>query len=260
MRRIIILSLTVTLGIAALSQYSSFLSSPPPSIAHQNPYKPLYRYPTDERIVALSFDDGPDPRYTLPIIKTLNDRGVKATFFVVGSQAEKHPDIISDMVRHGHEIGNHTWSHPEMDIIQLNALISEVKDTNELISQHTGQQITYFRPPKGVLTSDAREELGRMGFITVLWAIGIENSSAKTPEQMAQRVLNRIKPGDIILLHDGRLDRSTTVKALPLLLDGLTQKGYRAVTVGDLLNYAGNMRIQATRHPADATIPRPAQL
>lgn len=235
MRRMIILSFCVTFLVAALAQYSSFLSPLPPLIARQDPYKPLYRYDTDEKIVALSFDDGPAPRYTLPVLKILNDKGVKATFFVVGTEAEKYPEIIADITLQGHEISNHTWSHPEMDLIALDKLIFEVEETNRLINELTGKQNNFFRPPKGVITAEARKELGKAGFVTVLWAICIENSNAKTPEQMAQRVLDNIKPGDIILLHDGRLDRTSTVKALPILLDGLRQKGYKTVTVGDLL-------------------------
>lgn len=201
----------------------------------QNTEKVIYRKQTKNKVVALSFDDGPDPRYTLPILKILNEKGARATFYVVGSEAQKYPDIIRDIASQGHEVSNHTWSHPEMDQTPSGQVMSEVKATNLLIEKLTGRQNIYFRPPKGILPSHTKERLEQAGFITVLWTIGIENSKTNTPREMAERVLENIGPGSILLLHDGRLDRSKTVQAFPLLLEGLEQKGYRATTVEDLL-------------------------
>jgi len=195
----------------------------------------IYRNDSAGNVVALSFDDGPDPKYTVPILNILSDNNARATFFVVGSAAEKHPEIVFDIIKNGHEVANHTWSHPEMNNISNDQLMAEVNSTNTLINRLTGNQNTFFRPPKGIIKPESFKMLSDAGFITILWSIGIENSKAATPELMAQRVLENIKPGDIILLHDGRLDRTKTVQALPILLKGLKQKGYRAITVGELL-------------------------
>lgn len=191
-----------------------------------------------EKIVALSFDDGPDPRYTLPILKTLEENGARATFFVVGSEAEKNPDIVRDIDRQGHEVANHTWTHPDMAGVSVSQVMAEVHATNLLINRLTGKQNNYFRPPRGVLTPEAEVELTRAGYKIIMWDIGIENSKMKTPGEMAERVLKSTRPGEIILLHDGRLDRSKTVEALPILLEGLREKGYRATTVSEVLTKA----------------------
>lgn len=114
--------------------------------------------------MALSIDDGPDPRYTPPILKTLKDKGARATFFVVGSQAEKHPDIITEIDLQGHGLANHTWTHPQMTKIESGQLKAEVSATNLLISKLTGKQNEYFRPPRGELDQQAAAVLNRAGY------------------------------------------------------------------------------------------------
>ncbi|HBV99029.1 MAG: hypothetical protein JL50_18725 [Peptococcaceae bacterium BICA1-7] len=195
----------------------------------------VYRADHAEKVVALSFDDGPEPSYTLPALHTLAQKGARATFFVVGSQAAKHPDIILEMTRQGHEVANHTWSHPDMNEVTTGELVNEVKATNQLIEGLTGDKNIYFRPPKGIIGPEGRKALFGEGCQIVMWSICIESREVLNPREMAQRVLDQVSPGQIILLHDGRLDRTKTIQALPFLLDGLKEKGYRAVTVGELL-------------------------
>jgi len=203
--------------------------------SRDKPAEKIYRVETGEKMVALSFDDGPDSRFTPEVLKILESYGVKATFFVVGSQAEKKPGLALEIDRQGHELANHTWTHPQMKELDPGQLLSEVASTNLLINRLTGKQNNYFRPPRGELTPGDQADLQRLGFTIVMWAVCLENSQAVTPGQMSARVLKNIAPGEIILLHDGLLDRTKTVQALPLLLEGLKDKGYRAVTVGELL-------------------------
>lgn len=230
-------SMLIIIAIAALTGHSRLLLSAGQglSFAGNSPDSLIFRVPAKEKVIALSFDDGPDPQYTVPILKTLSEKDARATFFVVGDNASRYPDIIHQMVRQGNEVANHTWSHPEMDTVPPTELISQVDTTSRLINELTGKDNHFFRPPKGVLNDDSKELLAKAGYTTIMWSICIENKKAETPEKMAQRVLDQIKPGQIILLHDGRLDRTKTVKALPLLLNGLKQKGYKAVTVGELM-------------------------
>lgn len=236
MRRIISVIVIIILGLALLAGYHhlSLATGLRVSFAGDSS-RPVYRISPAERVVALSFDDGPEPAYTLPVLQTLADKGARATFFVVGSQAAKHPDIIREMSRQGHEVANHTWSHPDMNSVTTGELLGEFKATNQLIEGLTGKKNIYFRPPKGIIRPEGRKALFGEGCQTIMWAICIENGKAPTPWQMAQRVLDNVSPGEIILLHDGRLDRTRTVQALPLLLDGLKEKGYQTVTVEELL-------------------------
>jgi len=236
MRRITSVCVLIILGLALLADYHhlSLTAGLRASFAGDSS-RPVYRTAPAEKVVALSFDDGPEPAYTLPALQTLAEKGARATFFVVGSQAAKYPDIIREMTRQGHEVANHTWSHPDMVRITAGELLGEVKVTNQLIEGLTGNKNIYFRPPKGIISPEGRKALFREGYQTIMWSICIENREAPTPREMVQRVLDNVSPGNIILLHDGRLDRTKTVQALPLLLDGLKEKGYKTVTVGELL-------------------------
>lgn len=243
MKRLILLSVLMAISLSFIGQprlaesLISRLGVPAAESAGDlNRQDKVYRVPTRDKVVALSFDDGPDPLYTIPILEILKERGAKATFFVVGSQAEKYPEIVVEIDRQGHELANHTWSHPDMEKTANNQLMAEVQSTNLLIHKLTNKENGFFRPPRGKLGPGSGAELIRAGYTIVMWAICIENSKMNSPREMADRVLKNIAPGDIILLHDGLLDRSKTVQALPLLLDGLEQKGYRTATVGGLLN------------------------
>lgn len=225
MKKLVILSILAALTLVAPAVFSN-------ATAISNPYK---NDTSGEKYVALSFDDGPDPRFTPSVLEILEQYGVRATFFVVGSEAQKHPEILAMINRQGHELANHTWTHPHMAEISAGELMAEVESTNQLINGLTGGENNFFRPPRGQLTKEQGSELEKAGYIVVMWDIGIENSKTSTPGEMAERVLKKIKPGGIILLHDGLLDRTRTIQALPILLEGLRDKGYRTTTVGRLL-------------------------
>ncbi len=199
--------------------------------------QPVYNVKTSANIVAITVDDGPDPRYTPAILDIFESYNVKATFFLVGSEVEKHPDIAKRIFSEGHDIGNHTMTHPEMRNISYQEAIKEISSANAAIAKITGADIQYFRPPKGVTNELIHKTLLDMGYTTVLWDLGLENKNCKTPQEMSARVVNNVNPGNIILLHDGRLDRDKTVQALPAMLDGLRDKGYSFVTIAELMTH-----------------------
>lgn len=210
-----------------------------------------YGYHPNE--VALSFDDGPDAKWTPLILDALKKKGVKGTFLVIGEAGLEHMGLLKREVREGHELGNHTYTHPDISEISNSRLDFEVKLTERLFASKLGVQPLYFRPPYDVDeepdTDDQAAPVVRIqqsGFIVVGNKIDTndwDERSKKTPEEITQSVLEQLermktKPqfrGSIILMHDGGGDRSATVAALPVLIDTLRAHGYTFVPVSALL-------------------------
>ncbi len=195
--------------------------------------------------VCLTFDDGPDPEYSPAILDILKERGVKAAFFVVGSEAEKYPGIIRRMVDEGHEIGNHSFSHPNLAKAPEALVKLELNATQRLVESLVGRSITLFRPPYNADSQPANlEELvpigvaQSLGYMTVLESIDPRDWDNADKDQILQRAKDARAEGHIILLHDGGGDRSATVEALPAILDYLQERGDEVVTVGQLVGIA----------------------
>jgi peptidoglycan/xylan/chitin deacetylase (PgdA/CDA1 family) len=185
-------------------------------------------------LIALTFDDGPDPVYTTEIIAVLKKYHVPATFFVVGKNAAAHPELIRAELAAGCEIGNHTYSHPHLREMNLFHIKRQISHTDEIIQQITGQKPRLFRPPYeelNLLIFNASQNLQKT---TIMSTVTLEHHIIKEPRRMAYRVVRMIRPGGIILAHDGRLDRSRTVSALPFLIRELKRKKYRFITVSEL--------------------------
>ncbi|SHK23841.1 polysaccharide deacetylase family protein [Desulforamulus aeronauticus] len=199
-------------------------------------HKAICRVDVTDKVVALTFDDGPDPRYTLPILDTLRQYHAHACFFVVGKNVEAYPNIAKKIISEGHEIGNHTMTHPQMPDLSARETHQEISGCQQIVEKTIGQLPMYYRSPKGLSTDYAKTSASTFGLQEILWTLTIENRNAPTPEKMANRVLEKVQPGYIILLHDGRLNRSKTVQALPLLLKGLQDRGFRVVSLSDLLS------------------------
>jgi peptidoglycan-N-acetylglucosamine deacetylase len=200
----------------------------------------LWRVPTEQKIVALTFDDGPDPKYTPTVLQLAHKYDAKFTFFLVGREIQLHPALARQEVAEGHLIGNHTWDHPTLTYDTERQNITEIERCEDEIQQICGERTHLFRPPKGMWDGDTFLAAEALGYRMVLWSVALEHHAAKTPEAMAQRVLDQIQPGMIILAHDGepchKIDRSKTMKALPLLLEGLKQRGYNMVTIKELMD------------------------
>lgn len=187
------------------------------------------------KLVALTFDDGPDPRYTPQVLAILKQYEVKATFFVVGESAKAHPGIIRDAVNGGHEIENHTFTHPELNRGTLAKVTAEIVSTQEELEGMTGRYPHYFRPPKRLYNQAVIKAAHAHDLQVVLWTVGVENRNCPTPQKMAARVLSRARPGAIILAHDGILNREKTVHALPAIITGYQELGYKFVTLSELI-------------------------
>lgn len=188
-----------------------------------------------KRLAALSFDDGPDPVFTAGVLDILKRYNIKATFFVVGENVKAQPGLIKREIEDGHEIENHTYTHPDLRKQSEVKTEEEIRKTGQLIELMTGKQSRYFRPPCRLYSKQTINIAERNAYETILWTICVENSKAKTPAEMAKRVLAAARPGMIILAHDGRLDRSATLQALPIIIEGLQEKGYTFVTTDELI-------------------------
>jgi len=197
----------------------------------------IYGIETREKVVALTYDDGPHPIYTPQILRILAQYHIKATFFMIGSRMEQYPDIVRMVAAQGHVIGSHTYTHPSnFEDLPPKALRQELEQCDRVITNFTGKQPEYFRPPLGYVNNAVLHAAKLKGYHTVLWTVSADHHDAPTPALMAKRVMQRIQPGGIILAHDGSFDsRWKDVAATPLIIDALLKKGYRFVTVPELL-------------------------
>jgi peptidoglycan/xylan/chitin deacetylase (PgdA/CDA1 family) len=163
--------------------------------------------------VLLTFDDGPDPLTTPRILETLNAHGVKALFFVVGTKAEKHPEIIQQIIDDGHLIGNHTYSHPNLfALMSAKKVREEIRKGNEIIQHLTGKDTTFFRPPIGYTNPIIARIIKALGLTVVGWNKRSYDTVLKDAEKLKKRTLNLTTPGSIVLLHD---NLPQTEKMLP---------------------------------------------
>jgi peptidoglycan/xylan/chitin deacetylase (PgdA/CDA1 family) len=220
----------------------------------------VWKANTDLKVVALTFDDGPDVKYTPAVLKLARDKGLRLTFFVVGKEAHAHPELVRQEVAEGHAVGNHTWDHPALPGKTLADDISEIERCEDEIEAITGERPHLFRPPKGQWDGETFLAASELGYQIVLWSAAVGHHVVQQPEAMAQRIIETVRPGAIILAHDGdathRLDRTRVMKSLPLLVQGLQEKGYRFVTVTELLRL-GEEAKRRQQAPRDAQ-PRPA--
>lgn len=196
-----------------------------------------YLVHTKKKVIALTFDDGPHPVFTSAIIKILQKYQIKATFFMVGKQMEKYPDIVKQVIDAGCEIGNHTYSHPHNIEADTDAqIIRELDTCEQIIENMTGKRAHLFRPPRGLIDGSILTIANEEGYKTILWTVCADHHDAPKPEDMARRVLRRVRPGAIILVHDGMTGmRWRDVPATEEIIRQLQVKGYKFVTISELL-------------------------
>lgn len=193
--------------------------------------------PTTQKWVALTFDDGPYPQYTRPILDILDKYHAKATFFVVGRLAANYPDLLREMKQKGHEIANHTYTHPSMKTTSYSSINQEISHTDWVIYQATGVHTTLFRPPGGAYTAKVAQAAHDNKHRVVMYSIDTKDWSAKADtKSILYEVSGSARPGSIILLHDFGGDRTRTINALESVMQDLKGKGYSFVTVSELLS------------------------
>ena len=199
-------------------------------------YEPIHRVNTEKKVVALTFDDGPDAVYTPRILEVLHQNKVPATFFVLGSQVDKYPRVMQWISKAGHEIGNHGYQHRDLHKLTEREVYDDIKRGERSILRTTGILAQYYRPPGGVMTHDVMNAVQASGYDVIHWSIDPRDwSLARTASVIAKSVKHNVSPGDIILFHDGGLNQKQTVSALQDLIQHLHSQGYRFVTVSQLL-------------------------
>ncbi|MGH8047082.1 MAG: glycosyltransferase [Chthoniobacterales bacterium] len=212
-------------------------------------YRDFPAYPTlyhtgagDGREVALTFDDGPDPEWTPKILDVLRQWHVHATFFLIGENAEQYPELVRRILAEGHEIGSHTYTHPNLALVSTEQVKLELNATQRLIEGITGRSTTLFRPPYDADSSPT--DAGQlaplqiaddMNYLTVLEAIDPQDWAKPGADEIVNGVRDQITRGSIVLLHDGGGDRSQTVEALPKILEYLRERGSRVVSLHKLM-------------------------
>ncbi|MGE5360004.1 MAG: glycosyltransferase [Bacteroidales bacterium] len=204
----------------------------------------LTRYGARDKLVALTFDDGPDPDFTPDILDELRQAKAPATFFIIGVNGEEHPDLLRREVAEGHELGNHTFTHPNIALIRPLQFRLELSATQRLFESVVGRQSHLFRPP---YAEDAEPETpdevrplevaSEHQYVTVGMRVDPGDWQRPGVNAIVQRTIDQLErhQGNVVLLHDGGGDRSETVEALPILIEKLRQRGYRFVGVSALL-------------------------
>lgn len=187
--------------------------------------------------IALTFDDGPHPRQTAQIMDVLDKYDIKATFFVIGINVKTYPGIVGEELKRGHEVGNHTYTHPHAANLGREALEAQILDCEKAVFSQTGQAIHLFRPPEGAINSELRQAIHENGYTNVLWTLDTRDWAHTPPEQIAAMITENAKNSDIILMHDYIGANSPTVKALELFIPILLEQGFTFVTISELLKY-----------------------
>ncbi|SEG94526.1 Peptidoglycan/xylan/chitin deacetylase, PgdA/CDA1 family [Thermomonospora echinospora] len=213
--------LSLSLGVLAPAEPAQAKIAGPAAVA-----LPAAQQAAAEKVVYLSFDDGPSSGYTPKILNILAKRGVRATFFVLGENVNRYPSLTLRAHERGHSIQNHTWSHPDLRQVSWKTFTSQVGRTDRVIRAQTGYTPRCLRPPYGSVDSKVRSRAGSLGKTVKLWTVDPRDWSRPGSSVIARRVLDNVRPGSIILLHDGGGDRSQTVAALPTILRTLKARGY----------------------------------
>jgi peptidoglycan/xylan/chitin deacetylase (PgdA/CDA1 family) len=194
---------------------------------------------TRQQVVALSFDDGPSP-YTPQILDLLRRFRAHATFFVVGSQVVKYPSFVRDERQAGDEIGNHTYTHADLQFLTDGQIIQQIASTQTAVDGAAGVSPNWLRPPYGAVDSRVASVAASLGLKTILWSVDPRDWTRPGSGFIADRVLGAVQPGSVVIMHDGGGDRSETVEALASILAGLTARHYRFLTLSQLFSAAPN--------------------
>ena len=229
--------LTITVPISSVSKY---LQNPtarklanipkPPEPKPEPAPAPVAPTPaptTGNKVIALTFDDGPGP-YTAHLLDILDQYGAKATFFLIGSKVSGQASVVRSIQARGHQLGNHSWSHPELPKLSVDQIAGEIDRTNEAIRQATGVKPSILRPPYGAVNGVVLEQLRLRNMSSILWSVDTRDWADRNSQIVCSRAVAGARPGAVILMHD---IHQTSVNAVPCILSSLKQQGYSFVTI-----------------------------
>jgi peptidoglycan-N-acetylglucosamine deacetylase len=203
----------------------------------------FWRVPMARKEIALTFDDGPYPFYTPLLLHELARSHVIATFFLVGRSAQEFPDLVTQIVAGGNEIGDHTFNHYHLTRLSKAEIADQIASDGELLDRYAPGQVTLFRPPFGRYDHRVVALAYSMGYDTIFWNDSPEDTKHISPRLVVRRVLAQASPGGIVLLHNGQY---RTIEALPMIIDHLRASGYTFVTVSRLIEDRGALAVPPT--------------
>lgn len=233
--KIVTMSFFLLIFLASTHTISASVNYP---LQDQYPDIMFYKADTDKKVIALTFDDGPDLRFTPYILDVLDMYDVKATFFLLGMRVESYPNVAKRIHEEGHQIGNHTYWHSEL--VKTKNLFEEMKKNEKTLKTVLDVETDLFRAPYGALSEKQVEKLGDNGYKGIGWSVDSEDWKSLKAEEIKQNVLDRVHPGAIILMHSAgnwTQDLSGTAEALKDIIPELREQGYEFVTVEELSAY-----------------------
>lgn len=198
--------------------------------------QPVRFIKTNQKVVALTFDDGPSKPYTEQILAILAKQNVKATFYVLGVSIKSHPDIVKKTIKAGHELGNHSMYHKKLKRKNADSIAREISKVDDLIEKMGYTKEPTFRSPFGQVSPSIQKAVDKLGKQNILFSYLPKDWEGPAAEVIHDRIMTRVRPGFIITLHDGGKRRQTTVQATEMLINSLKAQGYQFVTISELLS------------------------
>lgn len=195
----------------------------------------VYSMHTNEKTIALTFDDGPHPRYTPQILDILAEYDIKATFFTIGQNVELYSDLVKAEYEAGHEIANHTYSHSNMKNLTASQMYNEINAAEKAVYEKVEYRTTLLRPPGGLFGDTLCKVAAENDYTVVCWSVDTLDWAHTPSDKIIENVLSSVKGGDIILFHDYVSGESPTIKALETIIPTLIDEGYQFVTVSELI-------------------------
>jgi len=193
---------------------------------------PIYCVEKEEKVVSISFDAAWGNEQTQTLLDILDKYKVKSTFFLVGQWVEKYPDSVKDIAKAGHDVGNHSSTHPHMPQMSSKQMLDELNDCNDKVEKLIGKRPTLFRPPYGDYNNTLVETVNSINMYGVQWDIDSLDWKDPTPQQMVDRIKKKLQPGSIVLLHNGA---KNTPEALPMIIEMIKGEGYEIVPISQIL-------------------------
>ncbi len=199
--------------------------------------RPISRVPVEEKLIALTYDDGPHPTITPELVRLLQARGARATFFLLGDSVKASPQLVKMLVDAGMEVGNHSTTHRQLTKLSEERIRAELATAQErIINAAPAVRLSTMRPPYGSWNGTVMRVAGEMGYRVILWDVDTNDWRKRTTEQMTRDILGQARPGSIVLMHDRY---QTTLETTAAVIEALSAQGYRFVTVSELLEAAG---------------------
>ena len=262
-------TLVVTAGEGAQSTPTTHGTTQENRTTSEEPRITFNSVHVDGPYIAMTFDDGPSATLTPKLLDLLAAHHIKATFFVIGENVAEHPDIVARAAREGHEIGNHSWSHPNFAKMSAESVRSQLQRTDDAIKNATGNRPTLMRPPYGSVTEREKRWIhDEFGYRIILWDVDPYDWKRPGPAVVRNRILKETQPGSIVLSHD---IHPGTIEAMPSTFDALEAKGFKFVTVSELIRMAvpkashqsphlgGNAAASAIPSVSPSSTPSPTQ-